>query len=209
MGDWHISIRGTGAHHNKHFPSDANRLAKNLVQQLREAGHHVKSAVFTHGGEEDLTHVSPAPPKQEMQLMFAEIERWGRDRDYIPVFPIQVAPEKIELCARAAHEMNRVYCLSLGDTSQLPWEQAPDWMKESAMKGVLGILSGNTPEQSHASWLKDRESRGWKYGPVKDEEKKEHPCFVPYHELPAAQQHKDVLFRQTVLSLAAALNLSF
>ena len=111
----------------------------------------------------------------------------------------------IEACARAAHEVNRAYCLALGDMSQPSWETAPDWQKTSAMNGVSGALSGNTPEQSHESWLAEKKATGWKYGAVKDPEKKEHPCFVPYSELPTAQQAKDHLFTSTVREVAKAL----
>jgi hypothetical protein len=111
----------------------------------------------------------------------------------------------IEACARAAHEVNRAYCLALGDTSQPPWEEAPEWQKSSARKGVQGVISGNGPEQSHESWLAEKAESGWKYGPVKDPEKKEHPCFVPYRELPPEQKKKDSLFVGTVRCVAAAL----
>lgn len=56
-------------------------------------------------------------------------------------------------------------------------------------------------DDSHNSWLKEKEESGWKYGPVKDAEKKEHPCFVPYEELPDSQKSKDYLFRGIVHSL--------
>lgn len=111
----------------------------------------------------------------------------------------------LEACARAAHEVNRAYCLALGDASQPPWEDAPEWQRVSAVKGVAGALAGNTPEQSHEGWLEEKRATGWKYGPVKDPEKKEHPCFVPYAELPPAQRHKDALFVTTVRAVAAAL----
>lgn len=111
----------------------------------------------------------------------------------------------IEACARAAHEVNRSYCLALDDASQPPWETAPDWQKSSARNGVAGALAGNTPEQSHESWLAEKKATGWKYGPVKDPERKEHPCFVPYAQLPAAQQMKDHLFLSSVLAMAEAL----
>lgn len=111
----------------------------------------------------------------------------------------------IEACAHAAHEANRVYCLALGDTSQPSWEQAPEWQKSSARNGVLGALAGSTPEQSHESWLAEKASAGWKYGPVKDPEKKEHPCFRPYHELPDDQKKKDALFVGTVRLVGAVL----
>ena len=111
----------------------------------------------------------------------------------------------VEACARAAHEVNRAYCLALGDESQTPWESAPEWQKTSARNGVAGALSGNTPEQSHEGWLAEKRATGWKYGPVKDPEKKEHPCFVPYAELPEAQRAKDFLFTTTVRTVAEAL----
>lgn len=115
--------------------------------------------------------------------------------------------QKIEACARAAHEANRAYCLALGDTSQPAWESAPDWQRSSAMNGVAGVLNGNTPRQSHEGWLAEKKAMGWKYGPVKDPEKKEHPCFVPYDELPPEQQAKDHVFVATVSAMAKALGL--
>lgn len=114
---------------------------------------------------------------------------------------------KICLCAEAAHEMNRIYCVSIGDLSQLSWGMAPDWQKDSAIKGVEGVLHGNTPEQSHESWLKEKAAAGWKFGLVKDVEKKEHPCYVPYSLLPKEQQMKDHLFISTVKAMAEALGL--
>ncbi len=59
MGDWNITIRGRGAHHNKDHPKDANRMAEAFVAALRDAGHEVKGATFTHGGEDDLVPKLP------------------------------------------------------------------------------------------------------------------------------------------------------
>ena len=114
----------------------------------------------------------------------------------------------IESCARAAHEVNRAYCLALGDLSQLPWGTAPEWQRESARSGVRAVIAGgpeHSPEKSHEGWLAQKLAEGWTYGPVKDPEAKTHPCCVPYSELPLAQRAKDYIFiavvRQTVLSL--------
>lgn len=112
---------------------------------------------------------------------------------------------KIEACARAAHEANRAYCIAIGDTSQPPWEDAPDWQRSSACNGVRGALSGNTPEQSHESWLAEKAATGWAYGPVKDPEAKLHPCFVPYADLPEAQRAKDAIFTTVVRVVGHAL----
>jgi len=102
--------------------------------------------------------------------------------------------------ARVAHEINRAYCAALGDASQPAWEDAPEWQKASALVGVDMHLANPdaTPEKSHESWLEQKLAEGWKFGPVKDAEKKEHPCCVPYAELPPDQKAKDYLFRGVV-----------
>ena len=115
---------------------------------------------------------------------------------------------KLEACASAAHEANRAYCIAMGDISQPHWEAAPDWQKMSARNGVQQALGGATPEQSHESWMAEKLAAGWKYGPVKDPEKREHPCMVPYAELPAEQQAKDRLYCAVVRATAAALGWS-
>lgn len=114
-------------------------------------------------------------------------------------------PEVIEACARAAHEANRAYCIAIGDVSQVGWDEAPLWQQLSARNGVAGALTGNTPEQSHDGWLAEKRAAGWKYGPIKNADTKEHPCFVPYADLPPAQRAKDDLFIAVVRATAAAL----
>jgi hypothetical protein len=102
--------------------------------------------------------------------------------------------------AEVAHEINRVYCASLGDDSQPAWDDAPQWQRDSAIVGVGYLIDNPTalPEDSHNSWLAHKENDGWRYGPVKDPERKEHPCFVPYDQLPEQQQAKDDFFHTIV-----------
>ncbi len=51
-----------------------------------------------------------------------------------------------------------------------------------------------TPEGMHLNWSKEKMRAGWMYGPVKDAEKKTHPCLVEYEKLPIEQRMKDHLF---------------
>ena len=108
-----------------------------------------------------------------------------------------------EQIARVAHEVNRAYCEALGDSSQLKWEDAPQWQKDSAMLGVeLHTTNLNAgPEASHESWMAQKIADGWVYGAVKNPEIKEHPCIVPFAKLPVEQQAKDFLFRGVVHAL--------
>lgn len=111
---------------------------------------------------------------------------------------------RVEDIAEVCHEINRAYCQSIGDDTQLSWADAPKWQQESAVNGVKFHLAhpDATPENSHESWLEVKRQEGWKYGPVKLVDAKEHPCFLPYSELPVAQRSKDYLFRATVHALA-------
>lgn len=107
--------------------------------------------------------------------------------------------EAVETVARMAHAVNRAYCRAIGDDSQPLWRDAPEWQKNSAINGVLAHLGRDlSPEQSHESWMEQKRVEGWKLGPVKDPEKKEHPCFMPYAELPLEQRIKDHLFKAVV-----------
>lgn len=54
MGNWNISIKGVGVHHNKSYPDDANRIAAECVAKLRAAGHSIASATITYGGDDNL-----------------------------------------------------------------------------------------------------------------------------------------------------------
>lgn len=104
----------------------------------------------------------------------------------------------VTIAAQAAHEANRVWCLSMGDNSQVPWEDAAQWQRDSAVTGVKAVLAGSGSRDLHESWMAEKLATGWKYGPKKDPETKEHPCLVAYDELPPAQKSKDAIFLAVV-----------
>lgn len=111
--------------------------------------------------------------------------------------------------ASICHTANKALCESIGDNSQPEWSNAPEWQRESAVKGMEFVLANpEAPESAnHESWLAVKEADGWQYGPVKDAEKKEHPCMVPFEQLPKEQQAKDALFRAVALALAPLVQL--
>ena len=111
----------------------------------------------------------------------------------------------MEQVAEVAHEVNRAYCQALGDASQPSWDDAPEWQRASARMGAdLHTMGDFGPEESHISWMNQKLEEGWKYGPVKNPEAKEHPCIVPFDQLPLEQQAKDHIFRGVVHAVNVA-----
>ena len=111
--------------------------------------------------------------------------------------------QNINAIAKICHQANKAYCEAIGDTTQENWEHAPEWQQDSAIKGVEFNLGNpdSDPFANHVNWLKDKELQGWTYGKEKNVERKEHPCCVPYDELPEEEQIKDKLFNAIARAL--------
>lgn len=109
--------------------------------------------------------------------------------------------------ARVCHEVNAAYCKSIGDDSQVPWRDSPEWQKLSAIDGVTFHIANPTatPEGSHKEWFKAKLKDGWTYGEHKDAKLKTHPCMLAYNDLPTYQRIKDYLFQQVITSLTPFL----
>lgn len=109
--------------------------------------------------------------------------------------------------AAFAHAVNGLACFALNDGMTLPpWEETTDAHKNSIMNKVAAVLSNPnpTPDGNHQNWMKVKQAEGWVYGPEKNEESKQHPCMVPYDQLPENQKVKDSLFIGVVKSLRLA-----
>jgi len=108
-----------------------------------------------------------------------------------------------EQIAKIVHEINRNYCISLGDESQKKWDDISEKQKYSVLQGVELLYDklDVTAKDLHDSWVSNKVADGWIYGKEKSEDKKTHPCLVPYHDLIHDQKVKDIIFRAVVLSL--------
>ena len=49
----------------------------------------------------------------------------------------------------------------------------------------------------HEAWALGRISEGWTFGPVRNDVLKQHPCLIPYEELPKSEKDYD---RETAMS---------
>lgn len=117
---------------------------------------------------------------------------------------IHTVPElNILQIAMVCHQANKSWCEANEDYSQKNWEEAEDWQRQSAIKGVEFKLANPNAghDAQHNAWLEDKVKDGWVYGDVKDTVAKTHPCIVPFDKLPEFQKKKDALFCSIVDAL--------
>lgn len=104
--------------------------------------------------------------------------------------------------ARVCHQVNVAYCQALGESTQGDWDEAPEWQRESTMRGVKLHREGEVSvSATHESWMDEKIAEGWIHGDVKHPEFKTHPCILPFDLLPTAQQAKDYIFKAIVDAL--------
>ena len=55
----------------------------------------------------------------------------------------------------------------------------------------IAQLTAMLAKNAHENWAKQRMREGWRYGTKRDDAKKEHPCLVPYEQLPESEKEYD------------------
>ena len=88
------------------------------------------------------------------------------------------------------------------DNKSVPVEKVGYIPKPIDASGVvlpeeLNELMEKMSENVHEVWAKNRMDQGWTLGEKRDDEKKTHPCLVPYSELPEIEKDYD---RDTAIS---------
>lgn len=74
---------------------------------------------------------------------------------------------------------NRKYVPCPADTSAV---SLPEGLVELTEKMARNV---------HEVWAQTRIRQGWSYGPQRNDELKQHPCLVPYDELPESEREYD------------------
>ena len=55
----------------------------------------------------------------------------------------------------------------------------------------LNVLIEQMAKNVHEVWAKNRFEQGWTYGEERNDTLKQHPCLVPYEELPEVEKAYD------------------
>lgn len=110
----------------------------------------------------------------------------------------------VEKIAQVTHAANTAYQTVVPNPTvsvSPPWDLLKGHERESIVAGVVGILEGKTPEESHQAWVDYKTAQGWRWGTVKDVNRLTHPNLVPYDSLPESEKVKDHLFSAIITAL--------
>ena len=72
-----------------------------------------------------------------------------------------------------------------------PYTPQPLDASEVMIPAFLTEISEELAKNIHEIWAKQRFAEGWKYMTERNDERKEHPCLVPYEELPENEKEYD------------------
>ena len=92
--------------------------------------------------------------------------------------------ERAQECHRKETNMKQPYIPQPIDVSRIELPAALAPLTEALARNV------------HEVWAAPRIAQGWRFGPERNDARKEHPCLIPYEELPEEERTYD---RQTAL----------
>ena len=87
------------------------------------------------------------------------------------------------------------------------YEPQPVDLENILLGEELNELIEAIAENAHDVWAVARMKEGWTYGPVRDDEKKQHPDLVPYSSLPDSEKEYDRLMAKNTIKLVRKLGI--
>jgi hypothetical protein len=83
-----------------------------------------------------------------------------------------------------------------------PYRPHPIETSDVELPEELWPLAERLARNAHEVWARERLADGWTHGPARDDRLKQHPCLVPYDELPDSEKRYD---RRTSLETLKAI----
>lgn len=84
----------------------------------------------------------------------------------------------------------------------MSYEPAPIDTSGVALSDEIRHLTELLARNTHDVWARQRLSEGWRFGPRRDDASKEHPCLIPYEQLPEPEKEYD---RKTAMETIRAI----
>lgn len=110
--------------------------------------------------------------------------------------------------AEIAHEIVRALKIANGEPDPGAFADAEAWAQESTLDRVQAIRNGASvdPREEHDRWAAEKASKGYIYGPVRNDDPKKgpltHPLLVRYEDLGLINRLKDSVPNMVIANLS-------
>uniref|UniRef100_A0A672VF87 Ryanodine receptor 2 n=1 Tax=Strigops habroptila TaxID=2489341 RepID=A0A672VF87_STRHB len=128
---------------------------------------------------------------------------------YAPCFEAVLPKEKLKVEQSREYKQDRSYTRDLlGPTislSQAAFTPVPVDTSQIVLPPHLERIREKLAENIHELWVMNKIELGWQYGPVRDDNKRQHPCLVEFSKLPEQERNYNLQMSLETLKTLLAL----
>ncbi|NXK60112.1 RYR2 protein, partial [Sylvietta virens] len=128
---------------------------------------------------------------------------------YAPCFEAVLPKEKLKVEHSREYKQDRSYTRDLlGPTvslSQAAFTPVPVDTSQIVLPPHLERIREKLAENIHELWVMNKIELGWQYGPVRDDNKRQHPCLVEFSKLPEQERNYNLQMSLETLKTLLAL----
>ncbi|XP_031824383.1 ryanodine receptor 2 isoform X11 [Sarcophilus harrisii] len=128
---------------------------------------------------------------------------------YAPCFEAVLPKEKLKVEHSREYKQDRTYSRDLlGPTvslSQAAFTPIPVDTSQIVLPPHLERIREKLAENIHELWVMNKIELGWQYGPVRDDNKRQHPCLVEFAKLPEQERNYNLQMSLETLKTLLAL----
>lgn len=90
-------------------------------------------------------------------------------------------------------------------TTLMDYQPTPVDTTKVALSAEIVQLTEYLARNAHEVWARQRMAQGWRWGPKRDDENKQHPSLIPYEQLSEAEKELDRQAAMETLKVITAL----
>ncbi|NXO78085.1 RYR2 protein, partial [Sitta europaea] len=128
---------------------------------------------------------------------------------YAPCFEAVLPKERLKVEHSREYKQDRGYTRDLlGPTvslSQAAFTPVPVDTSQIVLPPHLERIREKLAENIHELWVMNKIELGWQYGPVRDDNKRQHPCLVEFSKLPEQERNYNLQMSLETLKTLLAL----
>ncbi|KAM5301819.1 ryanodine receptor 2 isoform 4-T4 [Glossophaga mutica] len=128
---------------------------------------------------------------------------------YAPCYEAVLPKEKLKVEHSREYKQERTYTRDLlGPTvplTQAAFTPVPVDTSQIVLPPHLERIREKLAENIHELWVMNKIELGWQYGPVRDDNKRQHPCLVEFSQLPEQERNYNLQMSLETLKTLLAL----